>query len=80
MAIKDWHYEKDAYGDDSWDREKEGFYYELRIYPNAHNWSLLLLKFSKNDFMAKSISKRTLKKAENREELSKYAKAYMRSH
>ena len=75
--MNNWNYEKDAYNDDSWDITTNNYHYELRIFPNIHNWSLLLVKFEKNNILAKAISKRTLKKADNKADLSNYAKKYI---
>lgn len=72
-----WHYEKDAYGDPSWDINKDGAYYELRVYPNKENWSAILVKFESKDLFAKKINQRTLSKGE-KEEVIKYAEKYVK--
>lgn len=72
-----WHYEKDVYGDPSWDINKDGAYYELRVYPNKENWSAILVKFESKDLFAKKINQRTLSKGE-KEEVIKYAEKYVK--
>ena len=76
MATDDWHYEKDAYGDDSWDRTINGIYYELRIYPTTHNWGLFLINFGSGHDKGK---KRKLKEG-TKEEVTVFAKKYISKH
>ena len=75
----DWKFEKDAYGDDSWDMVKDGFYYELRQYPTPlsdGSWALLLVKYDSPGLFSKKISSRKIFVGQ-RDEVKEYAKKYV---
>jgi hypothetical protein len=70
-----WIYEKDAYGDDSWGKQDETGYQELRVYPTKTNWGLYLLK-ARSPYSSDS-TKRLLKSG-TKEEVINFAKRYIK--
>jgi len=76
MKIKQkWNFEKDAYGDISFDSFENGIYKELRIYPNKKNWSGVQLSVQKNlsEEIKQRLKRKTLKKG-TKVEVEEYLK------
>jgi hypothetical protein len=81
MAIEDWKYEKDVYGDDSWATNKDGYYYELRLFPHhsGDGWAVILVKFDRQGYQQKNLSQRTIFRG-TKEKVTAFAKKYIERH
>jgi hypothetical protein len=66
-----WKFEKDAYGDISFDTVEDGIYKELRVYPNKKNWSAMQLSVHAGDMYSEKPKRKTLKKG-TKEQVEEY--------